>query len=716
MPSTLPPPFPVSPAATSHQLGMAQLQQKNYPAALAHLQQAIAQETQQPQSTPQLFTYLTHAGVAACQLGQLEQGIDYYQQALNVAPHPEQPTPDIIDTRYNLALALHKHQQLDAAQTAYQQVLQQHPQYVPAWVQLGNLHQQQQRYEDAIAQYQNAIALHPNHVQAQYNLGVALQAVGQFAPAETAYRQVLALHPHHIKACNGLGSLLERRGLASQSIAQYQRALAIDPNDIPALLNLANVHARLEQWQPAIALYHRVLHLHPQHLKALDGLLIIHLATAQWQELATLQSQWWNASQTQTNPISLLTSLHLPFTAAEQHSLAQRHAQAIAQETASTRQALNFVHPPEFKIQNSKFKIRLGYVSGDFRYHAVAQLMLRLFELHDRQRFEVFAYSLGPDDGSSHRQKLMADCDRFHDFQGHSPAAAAQQIYNDGIDILIDLAGYTDYACPEIFALRPAPIQINYLGYPGTLGADYIDYIITDAIITPPHLESSFTERCIYLPHSYQINNNQQPIPSATTKADWGLPDAFVFCCFNKVQKIEPTIFAAWMQILAQVPDSVLWLLESNPEAQARLVAAAIAHAIAPDRLIFAPRLPKAQHLDRHAVADLFLDTLHYGAHTTGSDTLWAGVPLITVLGETFAARVSASLLHAVNLPQLVVKTLPDYQALAIRLATHPDELRSLQHHLQSQRSQLPLFDSEQTVRHLEQAYQTCFQKRLQIN
>ena len=333
--------------------------------------------------------------------------------------------------------------------------------------------------------------------------------------------------------------------------------------------------------------------------------------------------------------------------------------------------------------------------------------MLRLFELHDREKFEVFAYSLGPDDGSEYRRKLINDCDCFRDIANLTPTESAQQIYDDGIGILIDLAGYTEYASPEVFALHPAPLQVNYLGYPGTLGADYMDYIITDPVITPPHLAKFLTEQCLYLPDCYQINHNQQPLPGKTaSKAEWGLPeDAFIFCCFNKSEKIEPSIFAAWMRILGQVDNSVLWLLESNPKAKQNLSAAASSLGIDPERLIWAPHLPKAQHLTRHACADLFLDTHYYNAHTTASDALWAGVPLITFPGETFASRVAASLLTAVKLPQLIAKNLQAYETLAVYLASYPPALQEISQHLPSNRLQLPLFDTVSTVRHLEAGY-----------
>jgi uncharacterized protein (TIGR03032 family) len=365
-------------------------------------------------------------------------------------------------------------------------------------------------------------------------------------------------------------------------------------------------------------------------------------------------------------------------------------------------------------------KIRLGYVSGDFRYHAVGHLILQLFELHDRQQFEVFAYSLGPNDGSAERQKLESDCDCFRDVSYLSPSQIAKIVWDDRIDILIDLAGYTDYACPDLFALRAASIQVNYLGYPGTLGADYIDYLITDAIVIPPGSET-VTEACLYLPHSYQLNSYLTSYFDSDRSLDETnivsnivsnqLPFSFIFCCFNKSQKVEPEIFAAWMRILAQVPDSGLWLLSDRPETEANLKREAAAHGINADRLVFAPRVTKAEHLARHSQAHLFLDTLHYNAHVTASDALWSGVPLITVMGNTFASRVASSLLTAIGLPELITANLADYERLAVQLATHPPKYQQLREKLERHRSQFPLFDTVCTVRHLERGYRQIWQR-----
>ncbi|HEY9657980.1 MAG TPA: DUF4915 domain-containing protein, partial [Allocoleopsis sp.] len=282
-------------------------------------------------------------------------------------------------------------------------------------------------------------------------------------------------------------------------------------------------------------------------------------------------------------------------------------------------------------------------------------------------------------------------------------------IQQDAIDILIDLAGYTDYACPELFALRPAPLQINYLGYPGTLGADYIDYIIADTTVIPPDLAACFTEHCLYLPDTYQLNSYQALAPLSPSPPPSSA--SFIFGCFNKCEKIEPTIFATWMQILAQVPHSLLWLLSDRPDTETHLKAAAQTHGIDPARLVFVPRLPKTAHLDRHQQVDLFLDTLYYNAHVTASDALWSGTPVLTLLGHTFASRVAASLLTAAGLSELITHSLEEYSHLAIHLATHPEDLHRLQAKLTTNPAELPLFNTPRTIRHLEAGYHLIWQR-----
>jgi uncharacterized protein (TIGR03032 family) len=689
--------------------GLIALQQGEFQAALYRLQRAIELKADRAE-------FHDHLGVAYCGLGELELGVAAYQQALTL-------NPQAAHTRYNLGLAWQKLGQWQEALQTYQHLIAQHPTHALAHFQLGNLWQQQQQFSQSIRYYQQAVQHQPQYTEAWYNLGVALQQIGEWRQAFQSYQQALSLKPSYAEALNGLGTLLDKQGNAIAALNHYQQALALQPDYVHALMNLGNLQVRLEQLPAAEITYRRVLQLDADNIQALDALLKIQLQQCQWSDwmktTADLKARIHDRLR-QGLPcnISPLNSLFLPFSAAEQQAIARSHAEKISARMQNVWRQKGEIGNWEWGVGNSgNRKIRLGYVSGDFRYHAVGHLILQLFELHDRQRFEVFAYSLGPNDGSAERQKLESDCDYFCDISCLSPSQAAQQIYDNQIDILIDLAGYTDYACSELFALRPAPIQVNYLGYPGTLGADYIDYLITDAITTPKEDIETITESCIYLPNCYQLNSyltnnfdNHQSIAETDLPPDL-LPFSFVFCCFNKSQKIEPQIFAAWMRILAQVPQSGLWLLSDRPETEANLKREAATQGIDPDRLVFAPRVKKAAHLARHSQAHLFLDTLHYNAHVTASDALWSGVPLITVMGKTFASRVAASLLTAVGLPELITSSLDEYERLAIYWATHPHEYQQLRAKLATHRSRFPLFDTARTVRNLETGYQQIWQR-----
>lgn len=359
-----------------------------------------------------------------------------------------------------------------------------------------------------------------------------------------------------------------------------------------------------------------------------------------------------------------------------------------------------------------KPKLRVGYLSTDFHRHATAYLIAELFELHDRARVEVCAYSYGPDDGSAIRRRLVGACDRFVEIAGASFEDAARCIYRDEIDILIDLKGYTRATRTEILALKPAPIQVSYLGYPGTMGADFIDYIITDRFISPPDQEPFFSEKFVYLPDCYQVNDRQRKIAEQTpTRTESGLPeDGVVFCCFNNTYKITPAVFDIWMRVLKGIPGSVLWLLEANGGSVVNLRREAKKRGVHPERLVFTPRMSMEKHLARFRIADLFLDTFPYNAHTTASDALWAGLPVLTCAGETFASRVAGSLLTAIGLPELITTSLADYEALALRLARSPARLAGLRKRLQKNRLTAPLFDSPRFTRHIESAYQMMWE------
>lgn len=358
-------------------------------------------------------------------------------------------------------------------------------------------------------------------------------------------------------------------------------------------------------------------------------------------------------------------------------------------------------------------KIRLGYVSTDFREHATAHLIAELFEVHDRARFEIFAYSLGQDDQSNMRARLAGSFDHFLSCEDHADVETARMIADAEIDILVDLNGFTRGARTNVFAHRPAPIQVNYLGYAGTMAAPYIDYIIGDAITLTNADQAAYSEKLVTLPHCYQPNDRRRFIADdGITRRDWGLPEEqIVFCCFNNSYKILPATFTCWMRILTAVEGSVLWLLADNQTAMQNLRKEAEARQIDPSRLIFAERTKPAQHLARHRLADLFLDTLPYNGHTTASDALWAGLPVLTQSGKTFAGRVAASLLSAVGLPKLIAQTTEEYERLAIQLATCPDVLAGIKAALAQNRTTAPLFDTVLYARHIEAAYRLMYER-----
>jgi len=378
------------------------------------------------------------------------------------------------------------------------------------------------------------------------------------------------------------------------------------------------------------------------------------------------------------------------------------YARRVAAAIAVPKSEMLSTTPP-----SSRKKLRLGYLSGKLHVHPGAHLLVGLVEHHDRERFELIAYGFDRDDGSALRRRLVSAFDRFVDIYEMREQDAARLIHADAVDVLVDLHGFTPDGRAKILAYRPAPLQVNYLGYPGTMGADFIDYIIADRFVIPPDQQSFFSEQIVYLPDCYQCNDDKREIAEHTpSRADCGLPEkGFVFCCFNGTYKIAPDFFDIWMRLLRALPGSVLWLFEANKLVRANLEREAKARGVAPERLVFAPRLPQAEHLARHRLADLFLDTLPYNAHTTTSDALWAGLPVLTCTGDTFAGRVAGSLLRAIGLDELITASPREYEALALQLARDPERLARLRARLMQNRRTHPLFDTERYTRHLEAAY-----------
>jgi protein O-GlcNAc transferase len=537
---------------------------------------------------------------------------------------------------------------------------------------------------------------YPESANAHNTLGVVLIQQGRTSEALTAFRAALRADPAHAEASNNLGNALHALARDEEALPYLQRALNSQPQLADAHMNLGLVLHALQRYDEAVAAFNRVLELAPRTPYALGAAVWSKLFACDWRDLgaqiAALRAQ---VREVPAAPFTLIAVSDDP---AEQRQAAELHL----------RQSGAPAPLPPARYAHSR--IRIAYLSADFHQHATAQLMARLFELHDRSRFEVIGVSYGGDDGSAMRQRLTRAFDRFVDARDMRDADVARTLRQLEVDIAVDLKGHTAYSRLSILASRPAPVQATYLGYPGTSAAPYIDYVLADRIVLPPEHQQFYSEKVIYLPHSYQVNDaTVEMAPTAPTRAELGLPEnAFVYCCFNNIFKLLPPMFDLWMRILAARPQSVLWLLEPLPGAKRNLAAAARARGIDASRLLFAPRAPLAEHLARQRRADLFLDTLPYNAHTTASDALRAGLPVLTCLGSTFAGRVAASLLHAVGLPELVAPDLAEYERMALELPTE-----ALKEKLARNLPGCALFDSERACRAIEAAYEEMLRDKL---
>ena len=611
---------------------------------------------------------------------------------------------DNADSWVNLAECERRLGDFDPAHEHIQRALSLKADHVEALVTWGNLAHDQEQTELAESLFRRALALAPNHNDARYNLGVALQLQDKHAEAIPEYNRVLQQGPQQARSLYNRGIAYFHLKRLDEAETDYRAALALEPEHHGACSNLAAVLNYRSRWTEAISWYQRGLELDPDDLNARSEVAHLRQKLCDWSDIPNLRHSILEPALARIDrkraPPSPFAMLLQPInsSAAEQMQVASHFA------AWSERGVKQLLPTPSTRRPG---KIRIGYVSADFHNHATSHLMLGLFKRHDRSQFEIHAYSLGPDDGSSYRQRIRNEVDRFVDIAAINGRAAAELIHAQELDILVDLKGYTRDSRPEIFAWRPAPVQIAWLGYPGSMGASFIDYIITDRVVTPPEQQPDYSERFLFMPHCYQVNDNEQVIADwQPTRTELGLPEqGFVYCCFCALYKIEPVIFALWMRLLQQTPGAVLWLIDGQAPAKHNLRMAAQQAGVDPERLIFAPTAPKDRHLARHIHADIFLDTYFCNAHTTASDALWGGVPVITTPRDTFASRVCASLLHAVGLPELVAADLNAYEALALHYARQPEQLRQLKAKLADQLHSCPLFDTDQFTRDLETAY-----------
>ncbi|MCK1395769.1 tetratricopeptide repeat protein [Bradyrhizobium sp. 1] len=663
-------------------------------------------------------------------LGQLDEAVRAYEKAIVLRP-------GLAEAHNNLGYALQLLGRLSDAMARYRKAISLRPDYHEAHNNLGNAHHLQGQSGKAIPHYRRAIEINPGYAEACWNLGTALRATGQLDDAANAYARAIAIRPDYAEAHNSLGNTLRALGRAEDAVAQYGKALAIKPDYLEPHINLGDTLLGLNREDAAISSYDRALAirpesadilcrrgdalarlrrdadatagfekalaLDPEHDFAFDGLARTALASCDWTRTASLRTE-----------VAARVAAGRFFDAFAFLSFSDNAELQLACARRYIRQHVPERPPPLWRGNNRRNdRIRIAYVASGFHDHPTAYLTAELIELHDRSRFEVIGISLGPDDGSDIRARLKTAFDQFHDVRDKSDREVAVLIKGLKVDIAVDRSGYTVNARPAIFAARPAPIQVNYIGFPGSLGADFYDYVIGDATVLPFDLQPFYSENIVHLPDCYLANDSRRPPAArAPTRDEAGLPpNGFVFCCFNNGYKITSDIFDVWMRLLEQVSGSVLWLYADRASAEANLRMEAAARGVDPARIVFARRVPQAEHLSRHHLADLFLDTLPYNAHTTAADALWAGLPVVTCPGKSFAGRVAASLLRAVGMPHLVTSDLGAYERLALRLALEPALLDSMRKRLQQNRLSQPLFHSDLYRRNLEAAYVTMWER-----
>jgi protein O-GlcNAc transferase len=632
------------------------------------------------------------------QRGEYQLSLDHFHRALAARPD----SADIM-AAYGAALStLARHEE---ALVMYDKVIGANPTHAQSWNNRGNALLTLGRAEEAIASYERALGLMPHYIDAWRNCATALLQCGRYEDALLGLDKALRLKPDFLEALEDRATLLTQLGRREEAIAAYDRALALNPNSAFLLYNRGNAHAILEHYDEAIRDCEAVLSHDPDYPYARGVLVHCKLQSCQWRGL---DRDIWNVSMALAAGKRVLS----PFNLKALSDLPQEHlrvAQIWMTHEAPPASRLSVPRP-----RTSRDRIRLAYVSGDFNNSAVATLMAGVFEHHDLARFETIAVSFGSAEKTPMRKRLEGGFENFIDVCDKSDGAIAMLLRDMDVDIAVDLMGYTGQCRTRIFAGHPAALQVNYLGFPGTMGAPYMDYIVADPTVVPEDQWSYYTECVACLPHCYLPSDRTRAISAnVPSRAEVGLPDrGFIFASFNNAYKFAPATFDVWMRLLRNVDGSVLWLSENNAFARRNLTQEAQSRGVDPERLIFAPLVPGApDHLARLSLADLFLDTLPYNAHTSASDSLWAGVPVLTLMGNSFAARVAASALRAVEMNELITKTAADYEAIALRLARDPAQLGAIRVKLRRNRLTTPLFDTARFTRDLEKVFATMWER-----
>jgi predicted O-linked N-acetylglucosamine transferase (SPINDLY family) len=642
---------------------------------------------------------LCNRGSALLLLSQMEAALDSFNAALRVEP-------DFPEALVQRGQALRLLMAPQEALASIDQALRTRRDYPEAHQARGETLRELHRPAEALASFQQALTLRADYAAAQFGVGHALLDLGQAEESLAAHDAAMRMGGERAESLHGRANALRALGRYAEAVSAYDESLSLDPRNV--MLHCDRAHALLrwgDRTDEGIAGYARALAIKPDIPFVPGQLLHAQSGCADWSVRAPVASRdsilaGVRAGVPVCAPFALLA---LTDEVAMQLECAQVFAKEQCKLDVPRRRARRERHA----------KLRVAYVSADLREHAVAYLLTAALERHDRTRFETFGVSLRPAEASPMGERIRAAFDRFIDVSKRADAATVALLNELEVDIAVDLTGYTSGFRPRIFSLGAAPIQVGYLGYPGTMGAPFMDYLIADDFVIPPDKRRFYSEAIVYLPDCFQANDETRAVGAHTVgRKEAGLPpEAFVYCCFNNTHKLNPRVFDVWMRVLAQVPGCVLWLLAHEPVVSENLRREAAARGIDPLRLIFAERVPYHDHLARLQLADLFLDTLPFNAGTTASDALWAGLPIVTCAGEAFAARMAGSLLRAVGLPELITVNLEGYERRAVELARQPALLQSLRQRLVENRRTSPLFATTRFVRHLEAAYLEMWQR-----
>ena len=629
-------------------------------------------------------------------LQQHDNAFQSYKKAIGIHPN-------IAEVHNNLGNVLKDLEQYDDAIQSYKKAIEINPEFAEAYYNLGATLRQLRQMDEAVINLKKAISIRSNYAEAYNNLGSCFTLLGNMNSAIDSYQKALDINPDYAEAYNSLGNALNLLGKVKAGIKCFEKAISIDPNFAEAYNSLGNAYKKTKQREKSLVLFKKAMTIKPNMDFILGDILNSKMHLCEWDETQKLLEDTRKKivnNEKVIEPFNLMGLIDDP-----------------ALQIKAQRLRITGDHPksnilPAIDQYPKHPKIRIGYFSADFREHPVGYLTAELYELHDRDHFEVHAFSFGPDTKDEMNLRIKAGVDHFHDVNKLSHKEIALFARSLEIDIAIDLGGLTAEARTDVFAMSAAPIQLSYIGYLGTMGADYYDYLIADPVMIPKESQKYYAEKIVYLP-SFQVNDSTDLPPEITlTRKDVSLPEeGFVFCCFNNTYKFTPTIFDSWARILKQVENSVLIVYANNETSKANLSEEIKHRGVDPSRLIFGDSLPKPKYLARYRTADLFLDTHPYNAGTTASDALKMGLPMITYLGNCYQARMGASIVSALNLPELITHSLEEYEALAIELATNPEKMQAIKDKLASNLTTAPLYNTKLFVKNLESAYTTMYER-----